>query len=192
MLLHGNAIQLAGSVRAKKTGRQAKSDWMKIEQERGISVTTSVMQFDYEDLIINLLDTPGHEDFSEDTYRTLSAVDSVIMIIDAAKGVEPRTRKLMEICRMRDTPILTFINKLDRESIEPIELLDQIEQELEIECTPVTWPIGSGDIFKGCYNLREDFCCEFEKGLRFNLARIQQLFWVARCGNSPLVGSAIR
>ena len=164
MLLHGKAIQLAGSVRAKKTGRQAKSDWMKMEQERGISVTTSVMQFEYEDRIINLLDTPGHEDFSEDTYRTLTAVDSVIMVIDAAKGVEPRTRKLLEVCRMRDTPILTFVNKLDRESMDPIELVDQIEHELDIECAPITWPIGSGNLFKGCYNLSENVCYEYEKG----------------------------
>ena len=178
MLLHGKAIQLAGSVRAKKTGRQARSDWMKIEQERGISVTTSVMQFEYEGLILNLLDTPGHEDFSEDTYRTLTAVDSVLMVIDAAKGVEPRTRKLMEVCRMRDTPILTFINKLDRESLDPIELLDQIEQELDIECAPVSWPIGSGDLFRGSYNLLEDACCEYEKGhdsTRFDYKIIQGL-----------------
>ena len=164
MLLLGNAIQLAGDVRAKKTGRQAKSDWMAMEAERGISVTTSVMQFGYKDRIINLLDTPGHEDFSEDTYRTLTAVDSAIMVIDAARGVEDRTRKLLEICRMREMPILTFINKLDREALSPIELLDHIEDELDIECTPVTWPIGSGRSFRGCYHMNEDRFTEFERG----------------------------
>lgn len=164
MLLLGNAIQLAGDVRAKKTGRQAKSDWMAMEAERGISVTTSVMQFGFRNRIINLLDTPGHEDFSEDTYRTLTAVDSAIMVIDAAKGVEERTRKLLEICRMREIPILTFINKLDREALSPIELMDHIEDELGIECTPVTWPIGSGRSFRGCYHMNEDSITEFERG----------------------------
>lgn len=164
MLLLGNAIQLAGDVRAKKTGRQARSDWMAMEAERGISITTSVMQFEYAGRVINLLDTPGHEDFSEDTYRTLTAVDSAIMVIDAAKGVESRTRKLLEICRSRDMPILAFINKLDRESLPPIDLLDHIEQELGIECAPMTWPIGSGRSFRGCYHLREDKFTEYEQG----------------------------
>ncbi len=144
LLLLGNAIQLAGTVKARKSDRHATSDWMAMERERGISVTTSVMQFEYADHVVNLLDTPGHEDFSEDTYRTLTAVDSALMVIDAAKGVEPRTIKLMEVCRLRDTPILTFINKLDREIREPIALLDEIENVLGIQCAPMTWPIGSG------------------------------------------------
>ena len=164
LLLLGNAIQLAGDVRAKKTGRQARSDWMAMEAERGISVTTSVMQFEYQNRVINLLDTPGHEDFSEDTYRTLTAVDSAIMVIDAAKGVEARTRKLLEICRSRDMPILAFINKLDREALAPIELIDHIEAELDIECAPMTWPVGSGRSFRGCYHLEEDAFTEFEQG----------------------------
>ena len=161
LLLLGNAIQLAGDVRAKKTGRQARSDWMAMEAERGISVTTSVMQFDYRDRVINLLDTPGHEDFSEDTYRTLTAVDSAVMVIDAAKGVEDRTRKLLEICRSRDMPILAFINKLDREALPPIELIDHIESELSIECAPMTWPVGSGRSFRGTYHVKEDAFTEY-------------------------------
>ena len=141
VLLLGRAIQLAGTVKARKSDRHATSDWMAMERERGISDTTSVMQFEYGQRVVNLLDTPGHEDFSEDTYRTLTAVDSALMVIDAAKGVEPRTIKLMEVCRLRDTPILTFINKLDREIREPIELLDEIETVLGIKCAPITWPI---------------------------------------------------
>ena len=156
LLLFGGAIQLAGSVKSRKAARHATSDWMEMEKQRGISVTTSVMQFEHQDCILNLLDTPGHEDFSEDTYRTLTAVDSALMVIDSAKGVEDRTVKLMEVCRLRDTPILTFINKLDREGREPIELLDEIEDILQIQCTPMTWPIGMGKRFKGVYNLIED------------------------------------
>jgi len=156
LLLLGNAIQLAGTVKARKSDRHATSDWMAMERERGISVTTSVMQFEYADHIVNLLDTPGHEDFSEDTYRTLTAVDSALMVIDAAKGVEPRTIKLMEVCRLRDTPILTFINKLDREIREPIALLDEIENVLGIQCAPMTWPIGSGRFFRGVYEFARD------------------------------------
>ena len=156
LLLFGGAIQLAGSVKGRKAARHATSDWMEMEKERGISVTTSVMQFEHNDAIINLLDTPGHEDFSEDTYRTLTAVDSALMVIDVAKGVEDRTIKLMEVCRLRDTPILTFINKLDREGREPIELLDEVESVLKIECAPMTWPIGMGKRFKGVYQLYKD------------------------------------
>jgi len=156
LLLFGGAIQLAGTVKGRKAARHATSDWMKLEQERGISVTSSVMQFPYRDCIINLLDTPGHEDFSEDTYRTLTAVDSALMVIDAAKGVEERTIKLMEVCRLRDTPIITFINKLDREGREPIELLDEVEDILKIRCAPLTWPIGMGKAFKGVYDLYND------------------------------------
>ena len=156
LLLFGGAIQLAGTVKGRKASRHATSDWMALEQQRGISITTSVMQFPYLDRIVNLLDTPGHEDFSEDTYRTLTAVDSALMVIDAAKGVEPRTIKLMEVCRMRDTPIVTFINKLDREGRPPLELLDEVERILGIRCAPITWPVGMGRDFKGVYHLLED------------------------------------
>ena len=153
LLLFGGAIKLAGAVKARKANRHATSDWMAIEQERGISVTSSVMKFEYRNYEINLLDTPGHEDFSEDTYRVLTAVDSAVMVIDSVKGVEPQTRKLMEVCRMRNTPILTFINKLDREGMAPIDLMGDIEEKLQIECAPLTWPIGMGKRFKGTYNL---------------------------------------
>lgn len=156
LLLFGKAIQLAGTVKGRKASRHATSDWMALEQQRGISVTTSVMQFPYKQMIINLLDTPGHEDFSEDTYRTLTAADSALMVIDCAKGVEDRTIKLMEVCRLRDTPIISFINKLDREGREPVELLDEIEDILKIQCAPITWPIGMGKRFKGVFNLYED------------------------------------
>jgi len=152
LLLFGGAIQLAGTVKGRKASRHVTSDWMELEKQRGISVTTSVMQFVYQDTIFNLLDTPGHEDFSEDTYRTLTAVDSALMVIDAAKGVEARTIKLLEVCRMRNTPIITFINKLDRDARSPIELLDEIESILKIKCAPVTWPIGMGREFKGVYH----------------------------------------
>src|SRR5687767_12267171 len=147
---------MAGTVKGRKAARHATSDWMRLAKQRGISITSSVMQFPFRDQIINLLDTPGHEDFSEDTYRTLTAVDSALMVIDAARGVEDRTIKLMEVCRLRDTPIMTFINKLDREGRDPMELLDEVERVLGIRCAPVTWPIGSGRRFKGVYHLIED------------------------------------
>ena len=153
LLLFGGAIQLAGTVKGRKAARHATSDWMAMEQERGISVTSSVMQFPYKERIVNLLDTPGHEDFSEDTYRTLTAVDSALMVIDVAKGVEQRTEKLMDVCRLRATPVMTFINKLDREGREPIELMDEVESMLGIRCAPVTWPIGMGKRFKGVYHM---------------------------------------
>jgi peptide chain release factor 3 len=156
LLLFGGAIQLAGTVKGRKAARHATSDWMRLEQQRGISVTSSVMQFPYAGRVVNLLDTPGHEDFSEDTYRTLTAVDSALMVIDCAKGVEDRTIKLMEVCRLRATPIMTFINKLDREGREPLELLDEIEKVLKIACAPVTWPIGMGRELRGIYHLLED------------------------------------
>jgi peptide chain release factor 3 len=156
LLLFGGAIQIAGTVKARKASRHATSDWMELEKQRGISVSTSVMSFPYSDCIINLLDTPGHADFSEDTYRTLTAVDSALMVIDAAKGVEERTINLLEVCRMRTTPIVTFINKMDRDTREPIELLDEIESILKIKCAPVTWPIGMGKSFKGVYHLRDN------------------------------------
>jgi peptide chain release factor 3 len=156
LLLFGGAIQMAGTVKGRKAARHATSDWMELEKQRGISVTSSVMQFPYRDRIVNLLDTPGHEDFSEDTYRTLTAVDAALMVIDVAKGVEDRTIKLMEVCRLRATPILTFINKLDREGRDAMEVLDEIERVLQIQCAPVTWPIGMGKRFKGVFDLRND------------------------------------
>jgi peptide chain release factor 3 len=156
LLLFGGAIQMAGTVKGRKSDRHATSDWMALEQQRGISVTSSVMQFPYRDCIVNLLDTPGHADFSEDTYRTLTAVDSALMVIDAAKGVEERTIKLMDVCRLRTTPIVSFINKLDRDGREPLELLDEIERVLAIRCTPVTWPIGMGRELRGVYHFLED------------------------------------
>lgn len=164
LLLFGGAIQLAGTVKGRKAARHATSDWMELEKQRGISVTTSVMQFPYKDCIFNLLDTPGHADFSEDTYRTLTAVDSALMVIDAAKGVEARTIKLLEVCRLRQTPILTFVNKMDRECRPPIELLDEIETILNIKCAPMTWPIGSGKLFKGTYHFGRDAVILFEPG----------------------------
>jgi peptide chain release factor 3 len=164
LLLYAGAIKTAGSVKARKASTHATSDWMEMEKERGISITSSIMQFDYDNHIINLLDTPGHEDFSEDTYRTLTAVDSALMVIDVAKGVEMRTIKLMEVCRLRDTPILTFINKLDREGKEPIDLMDEVETVLNIECAPITWPIGMGKRFKGVVHLLEDKVHLYEAG----------------------------
>ncbi len=154
LLLFGGAIKQAGAVKSRKTAKKALSDFLAIEQERGISVSSSVMRFNYKGYEINLLDTPGHEDFSEDTYRVLTAVDCAVMIIDNAKGVEPQTKKLMEVCRMRNTPIITFINKLDREGLEPLEIFADIEEKLQVECTPLTWPIGMGQRFKGVYNLK--------------------------------------
>jgi len=163
LLLYGGAIQMAGTVKARKSSRHATSDWMQMEKERGISITSSVMQFLYNECVINLLDTPGHADFSEDTYRTLTAVDSALMVIDVAKGVEERTRKLMDVCRLRNTPIITFINKLDREGKEPIELLDEIEVELGIQCVPMTWPIGMGGRLQGIYHLAKKYLRKYDK-----------------------------
>nr|WP_199775688.1 MULTISPECIES: peptide chain release factor 3 [unclassified Pseudoalteromonas] len=164
VLLFGQAIQKAGTVKGRGSNQHAKSDWMEMEKERGISVTTSVMQFPYNERLVNLLDTPGHEDFSEDTYRTLTAVDSCLMVIDAAKGVEDRTRKLMEVTRLRDTPIVTFMNKLDRDIRDPMELLDEVETELNIMCAPITWPIGCGKEFKGVYHLHRDETILYQTG----------------------------
>lgn len=177
LLLLGQLIQLAGSVKGKK-GPHARSDWMSMEQERGISVTSSVMQFPYKDRMVNLLDTPGHEDFSEDTYRTLTAVDSVLMIIDGAKGVEDRTIKLMDVCRLRDTPILSFINKMDRDIRDPVDVLDEIEKVLKIAAAPINWPIGMGKQFKGVYNLYTDTIHVYQQGMGHKLnddIRIQGL-----------------
>ncbi len=156
LLLFGGAIQLAGTVKGRKAARHATSDWMELEKQRGISVTSSVMQFPYHDAVVNLLDTPGHEDFSEDTYRTLTAVDSALMVIDIAKGVESRTIKLMDVCRLRTTPIITFINKMDREGRDPMEIVDEVESVLKIKCAPLTWPIGMGKRFKGVFDLRSN------------------------------------
>ena len=156
LLLFGGAIQLAGEVKAKKDKIQTRSDWMKIERERGISVVTSVMTFEYGDHVFNLLDTPGHEDFADDTYRTLSAVDSAVMVIDAAKGIEPRTLKLFEVCRLRDIPIVTFVNKMDREARDTFEILDEIEEKLALDTAPITWPIGKGKNFAGTYHLADN------------------------------------
>ncbi|HNQ49517.1 MAG TPA: peptide chain release factor 3 [Hydrogenophilus thermoluteolus] len=160
LLLFGGAIQIAGAIKARKAARHATSDWMAVEQQRGISVTTSVMQFEYEDCVFNLLDTPGHQDFSEDTYRVLTAVDAAVMVIDAAKGVEAQTIKLLEVCRLRNTPIITFINKLDREVRDGFDLIAEIEDILQISCAPVTWPMGMGKHFRGVFHLLEDrmFC----------------------------------
>lgn len=156
LLLFGGAIQLAGAVKAKGNFRRAHSDWMKVEQERGISVATSVMTFKYDDKVFNLLDTPGHEDFGEDTYRTLTAVDSAIMVLDIAKGIEKQTQKLFEVCRVRNMPITTFVNKMDREGQDPFDILDEIEQVLQLNVTPASWPIGMGRTFLGCYDLIHD------------------------------------
>ncbi len=164
LLLFGGAIQMAGTVKAKKSGKFATSDWMAVEQERGISVASSVMQFTHGDCVFNLLDTPGHKDFSEDTYRVLTAVDAAIMVVDAAKGVEEQTIKLLEVTRLRNTPIITFVNKLDREVREPLELLDEIESILRIHCAPVTWPIGMGKRFRGVYHLIHDEILRFKAG----------------------------
>lgn len=167
LLLFGGAIQMAGSVKGRKAARHATSDWMALEKERGISVTSSVMQFPYAGRIVNLLDTPGHADFSEDTYRVLTAVDSALMVIDCAKGVEERTIKLMDVCRLRDTPIMSFVNKLDREGRAPIDLLDEIESVLRIQCAPITWPIGMGSSLKGVYHLLDDAVHLYEPGRNF-------------------------
>ena len=164
LLLFSGAIQMAGTVKARKSARHATSDWMEIEKQRGISVASSVMQFEYRDHIVNLLDTPGHQDFSEDTYRVLTAVDTALMVIDAGHGVEAQTIKLLEVCRMRNTPIITFMNKLDREARDPLELLDELETVLNIRSTPVTWPIGMGKNFRGVYHLLNDEIMLFAPG----------------------------
>ena len=162
LLLFGGQIQVAGAVKSNKIKKTATSDWMDIEKQRGISVTTSVMEFDYHDYKINILDTPGHQDFAEDTYRTLTAVDSVIIVVDGAKGVETQTRKLMEVCRMRNTPVIIFVNKMDREAKDPFDLLDELEEELAISVRPLTWPIESGPRFKGVYNIYDGVYPEFD------------------------------
>ncbi len=164
LLLFSGAIQIAGSVKARKASRHATSDWMEIEKQRGISVASSVMQMQYRDHVVNLLDTPGHKDFSEDTYRVLTAVDSALMVIDAANGVEAQTRRLIEVCRQRDTPIITFVNKMDREVRDPLDILDEVERELGMPCVPMTWPVGQGKRFGGIINLRTQTMTVFEAG----------------------------
>ncbi|NMM36297.1 MAG: peptide chain release factor 3 [Glaciimonas sp.] len=181
LLLFSGAIQLAGTVKARKSGRHATSDWMEIEKQRGISVASSVMQFEYRDHVVNLLDTPGHQDFSEDTYRVLTAVDSALMVIDAAKGVEAQTIKLLNVCRMRNTPILTFMNKMDRETRDPLELLDEVESVLNIQCAPITWPIGMGKTFRGVYHLILDEIRLFAAGSE----RADQEFDIIKGINNP-------
>ena len=165
LLLFGGAIQMAGEVKARGERRRARSDWMAIERERGISVSSAVMTFEHDGLVFNLLDTPGHQDFSEDTYRTLTAVDSAVMVLDAARGIEEQTRKLFEVCRLRNVPIITFINKLDREGRDPFDLLDEIEQSLALDVAPASWPIGMGRDFLGTYDLFDDALLLFERGL---------------------------
>ena len=179
LLLFSGAIQIAGSVKARKATRHATSDWMEIEKQRGISVASSVMQMLYRDHVINLLDTPGHKDFSEDTYRVLTAVDSALMVIDAANGVEAQTRRLIEVCRQRDTPIITFVNKMDREVREPLDILDEIERELGMPCVPMTWPVGQGKSFGGIMNLRTQTMTVFDSGKE----RLPQEFETIRLDN---------
>jgi peptide chain release factor 3 len=190
LLLFGGAIQMAGAVKGRKASRHARSDWMRLEQERGISVTSSVMQFPYGGALINLLDTPGHEDFSEDTYRTLTAVDSALMVIDAAKGVEARTIKLMEVCRLRTTPIISFVNKLDRDGREPIELLDDIESVLRIACVPMTWPIGMGREFRGIYHLGEDCAYLYQNRDGSRLPEVRRVAGLAASWLESEIGGA--
>jgi peptide chain release factor 3 len=191
LLLFGGAIQMAGTVKGRKATRHATSDWMRLEQQRGISVTSSVMQFPYQGRVVNLLDTPGHEDFSEDTYRTLTAVDSALMVIDCAKGVEERTIKLMEVCRLRETPIMTFINKLDRDGREPVELLDEIETVLKIRCAPVTWPIGMGRDLKGIYHLIEDRIYVYAAGEKGRVGEHRVIEGINSAAAHELLGSKL-
>jgi peptide chain release factor 3 len=191
LLLWGKLIQKAGTVKGRKSDRMATSDWMTMEQERGISVTSSVMQFPYHGRIVNLLDTPGHEDFSEDTYRTLTAVDSVLMVIDGAKGVEDRTIKLMEVCRLRDTPILTFVNKLDRDIRDPVELLDEVENILQIDCAPIYWPLGMGKSFKGIYNLATDTIYVYDHTHADEVSTVKTIDGLASQEAAKLLGSYV-
>jgi peptide chain release factor 3 len=190
LLLFGGAINMAGAVKGRKASRHATSDWMALEQQRGISITSSVMQFPYRDCVVNLLDTPGHEDFSEDTYRTLTAVDSALMVIDCAKGVEQRTIKLMEVCRLRNTPIMTFINKLDRDGREPVDLLDEIESTLGIQCSPVTWPIGMGRELRGVYHLLKDCIYIYSAAGRANISRIDVIQGLASDAAAAMLGDS--
>ena len=181
LLLYGGAIQMAGTVKARKSARHATSDWMEVEKQRGISVTSSVLQFDYAGHTVNLLDTPGHEDFSEDTYRVLTAVDAAVMVIDAAKGVEVQTIKLLEVCRLRNTPIITFVNKMDREVRDPLSLLEEIESVLKLDCAPITWPVGMGKSFRGVFHLLNDRLLRFTPGEPCSNGRRRRKRATARC-----------
>src|SRR5437762_8537392 len=163
LLLYGGAIDVAGAVRTRRAQRHATSDWLAMEQSRGISITSAVLQFEYEGYCLNLLDTPGHEDFSEDTYRTLAATDSAVMVLDSAKGIEPQTRKLFEVCRMRHIPILCFVNKLDHPGRDPFDLISEIERELRVAAVPMNWPIGNGPTFQGVFDLRDQRVLRFER-----------------------------
>src|SRR6266513_3164849 len=192
LLLFGGAIQMAGTVKGRKAARHATSDWMRLEQQRGISVTSSVMQFPYRDCVVNLLDTPGHEDFSEDTYRTLTAVDSALMVIDCAKGVEERTIKLIEVCRLRDTPIMTFINNLDRGGRPPIELLDAIERVLRIKTAQLTWPIGMGRELRRLYHLSEDRIYVYAAGERGRVGENRTIDGLGSAAARDLLGDQAR
>src|SRR4051794_5299916 len=177
-LLYGGAVQLAGSVTARKNQRATTSDWMELERQRGISVSSTVLQFEYRGYCVNLLDTPGHKDFSEDTYRVLTAVDAAVMVIDAAKGVETQTIKLLDVCRLRDTPIITFVNKMDREGREPLALLEEIESVLAIDCAPISWPLGMGKRFRGVFHMLTDTLLRFAPGeerVATNTERIEGL-----------------
>ncbi len=189
LILLGNLIQVAGSVKGKRSDKHATSDWMTMEQERGISVTSSVMQFPYQGRVVNLLDTPGHEDFSEDTYRVLTAVDSALMIVDGAKGVEERTIKLMDVCRLRDTPIFTFVNKLDRDIRDAIDILDEIETVLKIQCAPINWPLGMGKEFKGVYNLYKDTIHVYKHGQGNQLHEVEVIEGIDSEEAKALLGS---
>ena len=192
LLLFGGAIQLAGEVKARGERRRARSDWMAIERERGISVSSAVMTFEHQGHVFNLLDTPGHQDFSEDTYRTLTAVDSAVMVIDAARGIEEQTKKLFEVCRLRDVPIITFINKLDRESRDPFDLIDEIEQSLALDATPASWPIGMGRDFLGTYDLFGDALLLFERGMEDRPIRDQMVEPIACRGlDDPLLAQRL-
>src|ERR1700751_36343 len=192
LLLFGGAIQMAGTVKGRKAARHATSDWMRLEQQRGISVASSGMQFPYRACIVNLVATPGHEDFSEDTYRTLTAVASALMVIDCARGVEERTIKLMEVCRLRDTPIMTFINKLDRDGRPPIELLDEIERVLRISTAPLTWPIGMGRELRGIYHLAEDRIYVYQAGERGRVGENRTIEHLASAEAAEFLGEQAR
>ena len=189
LILLGKLIQVAGTVKGKKADRHATSDWMAMEKQRGISVTSSVMQFPYSDSVVNLLDTPGHEDFSEDTYRVLTAVDSALMVVDGAKGVEARTIKLMDVCRLRDTPIFTFVNKLDRDIRDAIDVLDEIETVLQIKCAPINWPLGMGKQFKGVYNFLTDTIHVYQQGLGDKLSATKLIRGIHGSEAKALLGS---
>jgi bacterial peptide chain release factor 3 (bRF-3) len=190
LLLYGNAIDLAGNVRARRNQRSTTSDWMEMERTRGISISSTVLQFPYKDRVINLLDTPGHQDFSEDTYRTLAAVDSAVMVLDAAKGIEPQTRRLFEVCRMRGIPVFTFINKMDRPALEPLALLDEIEEILGMQPVPMNWPLGNGPTFKGIYDRVRDEIILYNQTERNERAALETAFSLAQAQENGRLNAA--